>query len=54
MLRWLRQRAPFAAMGLLTLVLAHNLVFVVGYGAAYREALATGEILADCRRRLGK
>jgi hypothetical protein len=40
MLRWLRQRAPFAAMGLLTLVLAHNLVFVVGYGAAYREALS--------------
>lgn len=40
MLRWLRQRAPFAAMGLLTLVLAHNVVFVVGYGAAYREALS--------------
>jgi hypothetical protein len=27
-------------MGLLTLVLAHNVVFVVGYGAAYREALS--------------
>ena len=40
MLRRIRQRAPFAAMGLLTLVLAHNLVFVVGYGAAYREALS--------------
>jgi hypothetical protein len=38
--RWVRQRAPFAAMGLLTLVLAHNLVFLVGYGAAYREALS--------------
>jgi hypothetical protein len=40
MLRWLRRRALFVAMGLLTLVLAHNLVFVVGYGAAYREALS--------------
>jgi hypothetical protein len=40
MLRWLRKRAAFAAMGLLTLVLSHNLVFVVGYGAAYREALS--------------
>jgi hypothetical protein len=40
MLRWARRRAPFGAMGLLTLVLGHNLVFLVGYGAAYREALS--------------
>jgi hypothetical protein len=40
MLRRLRQRLPFAGMGLLTLVLAHNLVYVAGYGAAYREMLS--------------
>jgi hypothetical protein len=40
MLGRMMRAAPFAALSLLTLVLAHNLVFVVGYGAAYREVLS--------------
>jgi len=40
MLRRMTRAAPFAALSLLTLVLAHNLTYVVGYGAAYREVLS--------------
>ncbi|HEY7971233.1 MAG TPA: hypothetical protein VID95_14645 [Candidatus Limnocylindrales bacterium] len=39
MARW-RRRIGYAAMTLVTLVVAHNLVFVLAYGSGYNEALA--------------
>ena len=39
MSRWIVRRTAFAGMAAVAFVLAHNLVFLAGYGTAYEDAL---------------
>jgi hypothetical protein len=40
MSRWIVRRTAFAGMAAVAFVLAHNLVFLAGYGPAYEDALS--------------